>query len=145
MINLHESMGPGWHRTRDPWICSQTHNCSHADTLPIALRGPANIPCGSRVMTISLKDLDRPKWCSSYPCHRFAYQWLDNIKINKYAKFDPNIQCGSWVMSIFTIWPQQAGLMLSKLLSIKRWFRNVDMHMYANFYQNIPWGRTDSH
>ena len=24
MINLHESMGPGWDRTRDPWICSQT-------------------------------------------------------------------------------------------------------------------------
>ena len=24
MINLHESMGPGRDRTRDPWICSQT-------------------------------------------------------------------------------------------------------------------------
>ena len=23
-INLHESMGPGLDRTRDPWICSQT-------------------------------------------------------------------------------------------------------------------------
>ena len=28
MINLHESMGPGWDQTRDPWICSQTHICS---------------------------------------------------------------------------------------------------------------------
>ena len=24
MINLHERMGPGRDRTRDPWICSQT-------------------------------------------------------------------------------------------------------------------------
>ena len=28
MINLHESMGPDWDRTRDPWICSQTRICS---------------------------------------------------------------------------------------------------------------------
>ena len=27
MINLHESMGPGRDRTRDPWICSQTRIC----------------------------------------------------------------------------------------------------------------------
>ena len=27
MINLHESMGPGWDRTRDRWICSQTRIC----------------------------------------------------------------------------------------------------------------------
>ena len=24
MINLHESIEPGWDRTGDPWICSQT-------------------------------------------------------------------------------------------------------------------------
>ena len=24
------------------------------------------------------------------PCHHFAYQWQGNIRINKYAKFDPN-------------------------------------------------------
>ena len=24
MTNLHEGMGPGWDRTHDPWICSQT-------------------------------------------------------------------------------------------------------------------------
>ena len=29
MNNLHESMGPGRDRTRDPWICSQTRICSH--------------------------------------------------------------------------------------------------------------------
>ena len=27
MINLHESMGLGRDRTRDPWICSQTRIC----------------------------------------------------------------------------------------------------------------------
>ena len=27
MIKLHESMGPGQDRTRDPWICSQTRIC----------------------------------------------------------------------------------------------------------------------
>ena len=27
IINLHESMGPGRDRPRDPWICSQTHIC----------------------------------------------------------------------------------------------------------------------
>ena len=50
----------------------------------------------------SLKDLDWPKWYSSNP--------------------DPNIPmaCGSSVMSIFTNWPQPAGLMLSKALSIKK-------------------------
>ena len=25
MIYLHESMGPSWDQTRDPWICSQTN------------------------------------------------------------------------------------------------------------------------
>ena len=30
MINVHESMGLGWNRTRDPWICSQT--CSYSQT-----------------------------------------------------------------------------------------------------------------
>ena len=35
IINLHQSMGPGRDRTRDPWICSQTRICSQ--TLPTAL------------------------------------------------------------------------------------------------------------
>ena len=37
---------------------------------------------------------------SQQPRHRFAYQWLDNLKKN--MPFDPNILCGSTVMSIFT-------------------------------------------
>ena len=32
---------------------------------------------------------------SQQPLHHFAHQWLDNVKINTYAKFDPNITCGS--------------------------------------------------
>ena len=51
-------------------------------------------------------------------------QWLDNIIIHKYAKFDPNIPYGSRVRRIFTNRPQQAGLMLSKHSSIK----NVVLH-----------------
>ena len=35
------------------------------------------------------------------PRHRFAYQWMDNLKINKYAKFYHNIPCGSIVISIY--------------------------------------------
>ena len=39
MINPHESMKPGWDRTRDYWICSQTHICSQTrDHLHYAAR-----------------------------------------------------------------------------------------------------------
>ena len=34
------------------------------------------------------------------PCNRFEYQWLSNVKINKYAKIDLNIPCVSSVMII---------------------------------------------
>ena len=50
----------------------------------------------------------------------------------KYAKFHPNIPCGSRVMNIFTNWPRLTGLMLSKASSIKKgyytykWLDNVD-------------------
>ena len=50
---------------------------------------------------ISLKDLDLQKRCLINPSHGFVYQWLDNVKINRYAKFDPNIPCGSRVIRIF--------------------------------------------
>ena len=33
----------------------------------------------------------------------FAYQWLKNVKTNKYAKFDNNLPCGPRVMSILLI------------------------------------------
>ena len=49
----------------------------------------------------SLKELNRPKFCSAKPRHRSAYQGLENVKIHKYIKFDPNIPHGSSVMSIF--------------------------------------------
>ena len=35
-------------------------------------------------MSISTKTkLNRPNWCSAKPGHRFAYQWLDNVKNTK--------------------------------------------------------------
>ena len=52
--------------------------------------------------------------CYQQPRHHFAYQWLDNVKINKYAKFDPTLPCGSRVLSIYTNWPRLAGLMAIK-------------------------------
>ena len=39
---------------------------------------------------------------SKQPYHWFEYQWLDNVKINKYTEFNPNIPCGLRVMIIFT-------------------------------------------
>ena len=54
------------------------------------------------VQGFSLKDLDQSDRCSAKSRHRFAYQWLDNVKMYKKAKCDPNIPVGSRVMSIFT-------------------------------------------
>ena len=54
------------------------------------------------LLAFSLKDLNLPKWFSIKPRHFFAYQWLDNVRINKYAKFDPNKPCDKRVISIFT-------------------------------------------
>ena len=51
------------------------------------------------------------------PRHRFAYQWPDNAKMYKYAKFDQNIPYGSRVMSISTKRPRPAGLMLGEASS----------------------------
>ena len=50
----------------------------------------------------SPKKLDWPKWCSVKPRHIFSYHWLDNVQIQKYTKFEPNIPWGSRVVSIFT-------------------------------------------
>ena len=58
---------------------------------------------------------------SKYSYHRFADQWLDNVKIDKYAKFHRNITCSSRVMSIFTK-------------------DNVNLHTYAKFDRNILCG-----
>ena len=54
MINLHESMGPGRDRNRDPWNCSQTRICSQTRyRLRYAARwrdaiGPEGSNCFSR-------------------------------------------------------------------------------------------------
>ena len=105
-----------------------------------------NIWCCARVISILLKYLDWQKWCSSKPCHHFAYQWLDNVKINKYPKFDTHIPCDSRVMSSFTNLPQLAEMMLSKPSSIKKgcytyqWLDNIGMHFMQDFDQNITCG-----
>ena len=39
--------------------------------------------------------LQQPKYC-------FVYQWLDNVKLNKYGKVGPNIPFCSRIMSIDT-------------------------------------------
>ena len=64
---------------------------------------------------------------SHQPRQRLAYQWVDNVATNKYAKFDSNIPRGSRVISIYTYltrtgqtWPETAKLMLSKASSVKK-------------------------
>ena len=53
MIKLHESMGPGRDRTRDPWICLLP------DTLPTELRGP--VGCVQYGWTERWMDLRHPE------------------------------------------------------------------------------------
>ena len=54
----------------------------------------------------SLSDHDSPEKASAAPRARFAHQWMHNVEMCEYAKFDSNIPCGSRVMSVFTNWPQ---------------------------------------
>ena len=97
--------------------------------------------------TFSLKYLDWPKWCSANSRDHYAYQWLDNVKINKFAKYDPNIPCGSTIMRVFFKWLQPAEMILSRPSAIKKvcwytcqWLDNVDTHWYAKCDQNMPCG-----
>ena len=53
-------------------------------------------------MSILLKDLKLPKCRVTDSPYGFVYKCLENIKTNKYTKFDPNIQYGSRVMRIIT-------------------------------------------
>ena len=39
----------------------------------------------------------------------YACQWLDNVDMHMYAKFEQNILCGSRAMSIFTNYLQTDG------------------------------------
>ena len=65
----------------------------------------SNIPCGLRVISIfnttgptdAQQNLVNPKRLFYFAC-----QWLDNVDMHMYANFDPNISCGSRVMSFFT-------------------------------------------
>ena len=86
----------------------------------------------------SLKDLYRPKWCSAEPCHHFAYQWLDNFKINMQNLIQIYHVVQVMSCSIFTNWSQAAVVMLCKPSSIIKgcypcqWLDNVDIqNVYA--------------
>ena len=59
MINLHESMGPGRDRTRNPWICSQIHICCQTCyRLPYAAQtADMGLRFLSRPFSITLVDL----------------------------------------------------------------------------------------
>ena len=50
------------------------------------------------VRAFSLKDFDRPKEMLGKASSPYCIR-LENVEINKYAKFDPNIPRGSRVMS----------------------------------------------
>ena len=75
----------------------------------------------------SIKELDRPNWCSVKPRHCFAYQWLGNVKLHKYTKFEANIPSGPRVMSIFNKRARPAKLMLGEASSL------FCMHKYIKF------------
>ena len=51
------------------------------------------------------------------PEKSFAYQFLDNVKMYKYKKFDHNMPCGSRIMSIFTKRPRPAEMVLGEASS----------------------------
>ena len=57
---------------------------------------------------------DWPHRCSAKPCLCFVFQYQDNVKLYKQAKFDENIQCSSRVMSIFTKRAQPTKMMLGE-------------------------------
>ena len=89
-------------------------------------------------MNIFTKRPDRPKWCSAKPRHRFAYQWLDNVKINKYAKPEPDKPWGSKVMTTTQRTDAQQTLVHPKRLLHMPWLENVDMHLYAKCDEKMP-------
>ena len=91
-------------------------------------------------------------WCAftQQPRHCFAYQWLDNFKIKRYAILSKyTMRFKGW--ELFH-WLRSAGLMLSKASSILKgcyicwWLDNVDMQTYAKYdMQNILCGSSYSH
>ena len=99
-----------WFKSCGPldWCSANPSHCSYnsvstmlnCTSKKVVCKIWSNIPRGQWVF--SLKSL-RSKWCSAKPRRRFAYQLLDNIKINKHARFYPNIPRGSRVMGIFSL------------------------------------------
>ena len=87
----------------------------------------------------SLKYLDRPKLMLGKPRHRFAYKWLDNIKINKYAKFDPNILYVSRVMRIFTNGVMESFVVFVKIVKSHLYVTFLCMQNVINLYKKKMW------
>ena len=72
--------------------------------------------------------------------HHFAYQWLVNIKINQYVKFDPNIlkrfkSYDHFHLLTTTGWTdaQQTFVHQNRLFSCQ-WLGNVNMHYVGKMW-----------
>ena len=79
------------------------------------------------------------KWCSAKPRHRFALQWLDNVKVHKFTKYEVNIPRGSRVKSILTKeldWPKWCSTKSCHCCAWQ-WLNNVKLHKYTKFGSNI--------
>ena len=68
-------------------------------------------------MSIFTKTAQPDKMLLGEASSLFSYQWLDNVKIHKSTKFEPNIPCNLRVMSIFTKSAQPAKMMLGEASS----------------------------
>ena len=69
----------------------------------------------------------------------FVYQCLDNVEINKCAKFDQNIPCCSRVMSVFTYHYRPNGCSAKPRPHFAyQLLQNVKMYKYAELDPTIP-------
>ena len=75
MINLHESMGPGRDRTRDPWICSQLRICNQTRYW---LRYAARWSAHEGTIYAYTKARLGENCLSSHSCHFVEYQFFLN-------------------------------------------------------------------
>ena len=73
---------------------------------------------GSRVMSIFTKKGRPAKMMLGEASSPFCMaQWIDNVKVQKYTKFEANISWGSRVMSNFTKKARPAKMMLDEASS----------------------------
>ena len=110
-------------------------------------------------MNIFTKRPGPAKMMLDKPFHHYAYQWLDNIKINKACKIWSKYPIKFKSYELFINWPQQGWLMLSQASSNKKGdfacqcLRNVDMNykckmwlkytMWFKIYEHFHWFTMD--